>query len=68
MGDDVFFYANKNTFGKRGFSENRILAGLSYQFNEHAGLNLGYLGQFVDTTSGSNLFTHNLRANLRYKF
>jgi hypothetical protein len=68
VGDEVFFYANKNTFGKRGFSENRVLAGLSYQFNDNVGLDLGYLGQFVDTTSGSNLFTHNLQANLRYKF
>lgn len=68
IGDEIFFYANKNTFGKRGFSENRVLAGLSYQINAQTGLDLGYLGQFVDSSTGNNLFTHNLQANLRYKF
>jgi hypothetical protein len=68
LGDEVLFYVNQNAFGKRGFSENRIFAGLSYQLTAQAGLDLGYMGQFVDNTIGNNLFTHNLQANLRYKF
>ncbi|MFA5985347.1 MAG: DUF2490 domain-containing protein [Methylococcaceae bacterium] len=68
VGDEVLFYVNKNKFGKQGFSENRILAGFSYQATPHVGLDLGYLGQYVDNLSGNNLFTHNLQANVRYKF
>ena len=68
VGDEVFFYLNQNKFGKQGFSENRVLAGLSYQFTPQFGADLGYLGQYVDNISGNNLFTHNLQANLRYKF
>lgn len=68
VGDEVLFYLNQNKFGKQGFSENRILSGLSYQFTPQIGADLGYLGQYVDNVSGNNLFTHNLQANFRYKF
>jgi hypothetical protein len=68
VGDEALFYANQNSFGKRGFSENRIFGGLSYQVTEAMGVDLGYLGQYVDNKSGNNLFTHNLQANVRYKF
>lgn len=68
VGDEVMFYLNQNTFGKQGFTENRVLAGLSYQFTSKFGADLGYIGQYVDNISGNNLFTHNLQANLRYKF
>ncbi|MDD5272692.1 MAG: DUF2490 domain-containing protein [Methylovulum sp.] len=68
VGDEVLGYVNKNTWGKQGFSENRVLAGLSYQITPKLGADLGYLGQYVDNLSGNNLFTHNIQANLRYKF
>ena len=68
VGDEVMFYLNKNSFGKHGFSENRILAGLSYKLNNKTGISLGYLGQYVNTLHGSNLFTHNLQADISYKF
>lgn len=68
IGDEVFFYANQNKFGKQGFSENRVFSGLSYQFTPKAGADIGYLGQYVDAKSGMNPFTHNLQVNLRYKF
>jgi len=68
IGDEVLFYLTKNVFGKQGFSENRIFTGLTYQFPQHVRLDLGYMGQYVDTKSGDNLFTHNLQANIGYKF
>lgn len=68
LGDEIFFYLNQNNFGKLGFTENRVFSGLSYQFTEHFGTDLGYMGQYVDTISGNNLFTHNLQVNFRYKF
>lgn len=68
LGDEVFFYVNKNNFGKQGFSENWILSGLSYQFTPKVGVDLGYLGQYVGNKTGNNLFTHNVQANFRYVF
>lgn len=68
VGDEILFYLTKSTFGKQGFSENRIISGLNYQINNKMGVGLGYLGQYVDTLSGSNLFTHNIQANISYKF
>jgi len=68
IGDEVLFYLNKNVFGKQGFSENRIFTGLSYQFSQHVGMDLGYMGQYINTKSGNNLFTQNIQANINYKF
>lgn len=68
VGDEVLGYTNQNNFGKRGFSENRVLTGLSYQFTPKFGADLGYMGQYVSNVSGNNLFTHNVQANLSYKF
>ena len=68
LGDEVLFYVNNTTFGKQGFSENRIFSGLSYDFTKQVGFDLGYLGQYVDNTTGNNLFTHNIQANLRFNF
>jgi len=44
------------------------MSGLSYQVTDHFGLDLGYSGQYIDTTTRNNLFTHNMQVNLRYKF
>jgi len=68
VGNEIFFYMNQNKFGKKGFTENRIFSGLSYQATKKMGLDLGYMGQYEDTISGKNLFTHNIQVNLRYKF
>lgn len=34
---------NENKFGKKGFSENRVFSGLSYQVTKKAGVDLGYM-------------------------
>lgn len=68
VGDEVLWYMNKTKWGSQGFSENRVLAGLSYQVTHSIGMDLGYMGQYINTISGSNLFTHNLQANVTYKF
>ncbi len=68
VGDEVFFYLNANNFGKKGFTENRIFTGLSYQFNEPLSVDLGYMGQYIDTKQGDNLMTNNLQVNFRYHF
>jgi len=73
LGDETLYYANQNSFGRQGFSENRATVGLSYQFTPKIGFDLGYLGQYVvqNTTvnpNKNNLFTQNIQANLRFKF
>lgn len=68
VGDEVFFYLNQNNFGKQGFTENRVLGGFSYQLNKSVGMDLGYLGQYVSNLNTNNLFTHNLQANIHYRF
>ncbi len=67
-GDEVLFYLNRSTFGSSGFTENRVIAGLTYYFNVHWGADLGYLGQYVVNDTGRDLFSHNLMANIRYRF
>lgn len=68
LGDEVLFYMNRNKFGKKGFSENRVFTGLSYQVTKKSGVDLGYMGQYVDTISGRNIFTHNIQVIFRHKF
>lgn len=67
-GDEFMFYLNQTTWGKQGFTENRIFGGLSYQVTDSMGMDLGYMGQYIDNPAGNNLFTHNLQANINYKF
>ena len=67
IGDEILFYMNENKFGKKGFSENRVFSGLSYQATENINVGLGYMGQYVDTISGKNIFTHNIEVNFGYK-
>ena len=59
---------NQNDFGKKGFSENRVFSGLSYQITKKSGVDLGYMGQYVDTMSVENIFAHNVEATFRHKF
>ena len=68
VGDEVLVYANQNDFGPTGFSENRAMAGLSYQFTKQFGADLGYLGQYIVVKPGNDIFTHNVQFNLRYAF
>jgi len=69
VGDETLWYLNGNDFGRNGFSENRALGGVSYQFSQALGADLGYLGQYVYSLPGlDNVFTHNVQFNLRYQF
>jgi hypothetical protein len=68
IGDEILFYMNQNNFGKKGFSENRVFSGLSYQITKKSGVDLGYMGQYVDTMSGENIFAHNIEVTFRHKF
>lgn len=67
-GEEMFVYLNNNSFGRTGFTENRAFGGVSYQFNQHLGADLGYMGQYIYNKTGNNVFTHNVQFNLRYQF
>jgi hypothetical protein len=68
IGDEALFYLNNSKFGEKGFSENRIFTGISKQITSQTKLDIGYLGQYINTKSGDNIFTHNLQLNLAYSF
>ncbi|BBL60864.1 DUF2490 domain-containing protein [Methylomonas koyamae] len=66
--DEVLCHLNANSFGATGFSENRAMAGFSFQFNRRLGVDLGYLGQTIQEAGGDIVLTHNVNANLSYRF
>lgn len=68
VGDEVFVNLNNSSFSPGGFDQNRAFGGLSYQVTPQMDLALGYLGQFINTKSGNDLFTHNLLFDVSYKF
>ncbi len=68
VGDEVLCHLNANSFGATGFSENRAMAGFSFQLNRRLGVDLGYLGQTIQETGGDIVLTHNVNANLSYRF
>jgi hypothetical protein len=68
VGDEMLFHLNANTFGSTGFSENRAVAGFSLQLTRQLGMDLGYLGQYIQEIGGAVLLTHNVYANVSYRF
>ena len=69
VGDELFGYLNKNSFGRQWLSNNRVSAGLSYRLNPQARIDLGYLGRYMWPISGDNyVFTHNLELKINYDF
>ncbi|MGX2040246.1 DUF2490 domain-containing protein [Methylocaldum sp. MU1018] len=68
LGDEVFGYLNTNTFGPTGFSENRAMAGFGLKLTRRLSVDLGYLGQTIQKISGDVTLTHNVYANVSYRF
>ncbi len=68
VGDEVLGHLNANSFGPVGFGENRAMAGFSLQLNRQLGVDLGYLGQTIQEIDGDVLLTHNVNANVSYRF
>lgn len=68
LGDEVFFYLNQSSFGPIGFSQNRISTGVIYDISDELAIDVGYLGQYLLPNSGDQVFTHNIRIELEYRF
>lgn len=68
LANEGWFFLNNGAFGRGGFDQTRPMAGITYKATEHIGLKLGYLGQYINTASGNDLFTHNVQFGLHFKF
>jgi hypothetical protein len=67
--DELFFALNKTDWGaKSGFDQNRIFAGLGWQFDSTTTFEVGYLNQFVQREGAPNLANHILSLNALLQF
>ena len=66
--EEVFVYMNDSGWGKSGFSENRLYAGVNVRFSKQISADLGYLNQFVSKGNSSDLVNHTLFANINLHF
>lgn len=68
FGDDILGYLNSSSFGADGFNENRAIMGVNYEFTPAFDVDFGYLGQYLLNKNANAIFTHNIFANVRYRF
>ncbi len=65
--DEVFIHLNDTDFGTRtGFNQNRAFLGVGWVWNPEtpkSRVEIGYLNQFIDSSSGSNRMNHLLSVN-----
>ena len=65
--DEVFIHLNDTDFGTRsGFNQNRIFVGLGWKWNSDtpkSRVEVGYLNQHINSTSGQNRTNHLLGVN-----
>ena len=67
--DEVFIALNNADWGARsGFDQNRLFAGLGWQFHEGRNVEVGYLNQFVQRSGQEDLMNHILSLNLLLRF
>ncbi len=66
--EEVFVYMNDSSWGRSGFSENRVYAGVNVRFSKQISADLGYLNQFVSKGSSNDLLNHALFANINLHF
>jgi hypothetical protein len=65
VGSDELF-VNVNTTGTvySGFEQNRVFAGLGYNFDEHIKAEIGYMNQYIRRVERADRMTHILSLNL----
>jgi len=67
--DEVFIAFNDTDWGAQsGFDQNRLFAGLGWQFQKGRNVEAGYLNQFVRRRGRDNLMNHILSLNLLLRF
>lgn len=67
--DEVFIDINKPDWKlDNGFDQNRVFAGVGYQFDSQTRFELGYVNQFIRKTAANDSMNHILSLNLFLKF
>jgi len=66
--EEVFVYLNDSSWGRAGFSENRLYAGVNVRVNDRISADLGYLNQFVSKGNRNDIVNHALFANINLHF
>ncbi len=67
--DEIFIAFNDTDWGAQsGFDQNRLFAGLGWQFQKGINVEAGYLNQFVRRRGRDNLMNHILSLNLLLRF
>lgn len=66
--DEVFIHLNDTDFGTRtGFNQNRAFVGFGWKWNPDkpkTRIEIGYLNQYIDSSTGANRMNHLLSVNL----
>ncbi len=63
--DEIFIGINKPDWKvDNGFDQNRVFAGLGYQFDKHIRAEFGYINQFIRKTSRPDVMNHIISLNL----
>ena len=66
--DEIFVYLNDSSWGRSGFSENRLYAGVNMRVNDMISADIGYLNQFVSKGNRNDIDNHILFANINLHF
>lgn len=63
--NELFWGLNDADWGQRdGFDQNRLLLGITWQFNPRMRIEAGYLNNILDTPGGSDRTNHNVSVGL----
>lgn len=66
--DEYFIKLNNTDWGgDSGFDQNRLFLGLGYKFSDHAKLEVGYLNQYVNTSTVDRM-NHVISTTVSYNF
>lgn len=66
--EEIFVYLNDSSWGRSGFSENRLFSGLNVRLSERISADLGYMNQFVSKGNTNDVVNHTLFANINLGF
>lgn len=62
--DEVLLTLGDNKINSKGIDQNRFLVGLGFNYNNNIRLELGYMNQFVTSTSGNYMMNHIVSVSL----
>ncbi len=67
--EEYFANINQTNYGADdGFDQNRVFAGLGYNFNKHTNTEIGYMNNYIRKATGSDRMYHYLAVNVLFKY